>query len=339
MQKKYLVYISSTLDDLKAERQELVRIVWEMGAIPVTMDTFDMTNEDDRKVIYKMIECCDYFLNLTAHKGGAMIGKVISLELEYARAVRAGLPVLALVLDEKARWKDTKKEKDAGIKKALEAFKGKLENHSNDTWNNIADLKYKTMTLLNREMNLNPRRGWVPGNQAIEPYVANELCRVLQENEAMRKYAALEGTDIAGKVRENIKRVLKVLATNRIALSFYYIDGENWENTQKFRYLRLFRLLAPELLIPRTVAEISHFLGNILNPDLTKTKTIRKEYPTPSNTIKKIMADFTLLKLVRCSGSGENETWGMTEFGQEAFAAYRLRQMERPLARAKNSSA
>ena len=43
MLKKYLVYISSTQDDLRAERRELIRIVTEMGAIPITMDAFDIS--------------------------------------------------------------------------------------------------------------------------------------------------------------------------------------------------------------------------------------------------------------------------------------------------------
>ncbi|MCL2381567.1 MAG: DUF4062 domain-containing protein [Treponema sp.] len=338
MLKKYFVYISSTRDDLKAERRELVRVVLEMGAVPVVMDTFDITHEGERRIICKAIEECDYFLNLTAYMGGEAVGKISALEFEYSCAVRAGLPVLALVIGENARWKDSKKEKEASARKALEAFKNKLEGHAHDTWNTPGDIRCKALALLSREMNLNPRRGWVPSTLAVEPQIANELCRVLQENDALRRHVKLEGIDLAKKVRDQVKHALKVLAGNRISLSFYYIDGENWENTQKFRYVRLFRLLAPELTIPKTGAEISHFLGNILNPDLTKTKIVRKDYPTPSNTIKKIMADFTLLRLVKCSGSGDNETWGMTEFGKETFAAYRLRQMERPLVKAKEAA-
>jgi len=335
MVKKYLVFISSPQDDLKTERRELVKIVWEAGAIPVTLDAFDITQETDRRVICKTIEQCDYFFNLTAYKGGQGIGTASALELEYTQAVKSAVPVLALVIGETARWKNSKKEKDEAAAKALAAFKKKLENHAYDTWTNSADITGKALSLLSREMNLNPRRGWVPSTQAIEPEIANELCRLLQENETLRRHVQLEGVDAIKKVRDQIKQVLKMLSANRISLSFFYIDGENWENTQKFRYIRLFRLVAPELSIPKTGYEISHFLGNILNPDLTKTKVVRKEYPTPSNTIKKIMADFTLLKLVKCSGSADNETWGMTEFGKEVFAAYRVRQMKKPLAQAK----
>jgi hypothetical protein len=59
-------------------------------------------------------------------------------------------------------------------------------------------------------------------------------------------------------------------------------------------------------------------------------KTVRRDYPTPSNTIKKIMADFVLLKLAKCSRPGEDEEfWEITEYGKELYAAYRMRQLER----------
>ena len=331
MSKKYFVFISSTFEDLKAERRELIRIVSELGAVPVSMDAFDIAREDDRKIIRKAIEECDYFLNLTAYKRGAEAGKSFALELEYSWALKAGVQVLALVIGEKARWKASKKEKNAAAAKSLEAFKKRLQGHAHETWINLGDLKQKALVLLTREMNLNPRRGWVPSNLAVDASVANELSRLIRENEILRGQISMEGTDIVKEIREQIRHTLKILATNKISLSFYYVDGKNWENTKVFRHLRLFRLLVPELAVPKTTVYISHFLGNILNPDLAKA--IRKEYPTPSNTIKKIMTDFSLLKLVRCTGAaapngnGDNVVWELTEFGRETFALYRLRQM------------
>jgi hypothetical protein len=126
---------------------------------------------------------------------------------------------------------------------------------------------------------------------------------------------------------------MKVLALNRITLSFYYASGDNWENTRQFRYLRIFKLLAPELALGKSTAEISRFLGTVLNPDLDKA--VRKDYPTPSNTIKKIMADFSLLKLARCAngeaGSADDEIWEISEYGKELYSAYRMRQLEKVL--------
>ena len=338
MSKKYLIFISSTQDDLKAERRELARIVSELGSVPITMDAFDITKDEDRMIIYKAIEESDYFLNLTAYKGGEFVDKISALELEYTCAVKNKIPVLALIIGEKARWKESKKEKSPTAKKTLAALKKKLQEHTHDTWTNLGDLRQKALGLLTREMNLNPRRGWVPGTEAVEPSVANELCRLLRENEYLRSRMQLEGTDIIRKVREQIKHTLRVLAANRVSLNFYYTDGENWENTQVFRYLKVFRLLAPQLSTPKTTVEISHFLGNILNPDLART--VRKDYPTPSNTVKKVMMDFTLLKLVKCTPKlapnappVDDEDWELTEYGREVYAAYRIHHLEKSLAK------
>ena len=325
MYKKYFIYISSSRDDLKNERRDLIRIVTELGAIPVTMDAFDITNERDQIIIGKVIGECDYFLNLTAYKGGELVGKTSALETEYSMAIKAGVPVLALLIGEKARWKASKKEKDAAAAKALAAFKKKLASHVHDTWASSNEIGQKALSLLSREMNLNPRRGWVPSEMAVDASVANELARLIRENELLRSQFGTDGKDFMKKVRDQIEQTLKVLATNRIMLGFYYVNGENWENPKPFRYIKLFRLLAPELSTPKTAFDISHFLGNILNPDLGKT--VRKDFPTPSNTIKKIMADFVLLKLVKCTGLGDNEAWDLTEYGKETFAVHRLHQM------------
>jgi hypothetical protein len=329
MTKKYLVYISSSLDDLKSERRDLIKLAAETGAIPISMDAFDISDKNERRLIRKAIGECDYFLNLTAHKCGTLLGKTFAQEAELSWAEKCGVPVIALVIDEKARWKTSKRETSPELVKALEAFKKRLLSHSAETWTSQADLRQKAQGLLIQSFNLNPRRGWVPGSEAIDPSVANGLSRLIMENESLKNQIRMEGGSMVSRVRERMKRALKMLAVNKLSLSFWYSPGENWENTTRFRYLKLFRLLSPELSPPKTTAEISRFLGNILNPDLNKT--VRKDYPVPSNTVKKLMADLALLKLVRCRGGGE--AWEMTEYGKETYAAYRLHHLKRAVAK------
>jgi hypothetical protein len=328
MTKKYHIFIGSTLDDLKNERRTLPRIIMELGHIPVTADYFDMANKNDQLLIKKNLEECDYFISLLAHKF-SLPGEKSPMETEYAWAVKKGIPVIALIIDEKARWKAAKKEQDAEALKKLEDFKKKLAAHTHDTWLNSSDLGQKAQSLLIQEMNLNPQAGWVYATQAIDPSVANELSRLSSENKDLKRQIKLESGEIRVKLREQMKHALKVMALNKVSLSFYYTPGENWENTRKFRYLRLFKLLAPELSLGKTPGEISRFLGNVLNPDLEKA--VRKDYPTPSNTVKTIMADFALLKLVKRSGQpgGDDEVWEITEYGKEVYSAYRMRQLER----------
>jgi hypothetical protein len=332
MPKKYLVYIGSALDDIKNERRELFRLVMDFGAIPVSADYLDSDDENSPALLKKTIGECDYFIALIAHR------YCEPLEAEYAQALKSGVPVIGLVIDEKARWKGAKKETDPEIIRKMDDFKaelqsgGSLRKGRHGTWLNTAELRQKAQNLLIQEINLDPRPGWVPGEAAANPSVANELARLSNENEELRRRLRMESGELQTRLREQIKHCLKVLALNRVDISFYYTPGENWENSRKFRYLRIFNVLAPELSLGKTTAELSRFLGNVLNPDLDKT--VRKDYPTPSNTVKKIMADFSLLKLVKYAGGaveggGDNEVWEITEYGKEIYAVYRMRQLEK----------
>ena len=328
---KYHIFIGSTLDDLKNERKEIPRIIMELGHIPVTAEYLDSTAKNYDKLLEKIIEECDYFIAVIAHKYAPKGVKISPLESECNIAYRKNVPIISLIIDEKARWKATKKEKEPGLVKKVEDLKKRLRPGISDTWLNSTDLCQKLQSLLIQQINLAPRNGWVRADQAIAPSVANELSRLSTENEQLRHQIKIESGEIITKLRAQMKNAFKVLALNKVMLSFYYASGDNWENSRRFRYLRIFKLLVPELAIGKTTAEISRFLGTVLNPDLDKP--VRKDYPTPSNTIKKIMADLSMLKLVRCvkknEGSSDDETWETTEYGKELYSAYRMRQLKK----------
>lgn len=328
---KYHIFIGSTLEDLKNERREVPRTIMELGHIPVMAEYLDSEAKNYDQMLAKTIEDCDYFVAIIAHKYAPAGKKICPLETEYNIAVKKNIPVISLIIDEKARWKASKKDKESASIKKLDDFKKRLRGGACDTWLNSTDLCQKMQSQLIMQMNLAPQGGWVRSDQAVVPSVANELSRLSTENEQLRRQIKIDGGEIVAKLREQMKNALKVLALNKVTLSFYYAAGENWENSRQFRYLRIFKLLVPELSVGKTTSEVSRFLGTVLNPDLEKS--VRKDYPTPSNTIKKIMADFSLLKLVRCMNdeeSGEDEVWEVTEYGKELYSAYRMRQLEKP---------
>jgi len=335
---KYHIFIGSTLDDLKNERKELIRIVMELGHIPVIADYLDSDARSYLKILQKVIEECDYFVALVAHKYSAADGKVSPLISQCSTAAKKGIPVLALVIDEKARSKPAKKEKDPALIRKLNDFKTRLQEGPCETWLNVPDLCQKAQSLLVQELNVNARPGWVRAEKLIDPTVANEISRLSSENNALRHQVILDDNAAVNKLRDQLKQALRVLALNKVTLSFYYASGDNWENSRQFRYMRIFKLLVPELALGKNTAEISRFLGTVLNPDLDKT--VRKDYPTPSNTIKKIMADFSMLKLVKCineeEGTAGEEIWEITEYGKELYSAYRMHQLEKALVKKPN---
>jgi len=330
---KYHIFIGSTLDDLKNERKELPRIIMELGHIPVMADYLDDTARNYAELLQKTIEECDYFIALIANKYSDADGKALPLVAQSSIAAKKGIPVLALIIDEKVRSKPAKKEKDPALVLKLDDLKAKLREGPYAAWTNSPDMCQKAQSLLVQELNINARPGWVRAEKIIDATVANELSRLSSENDALRRQVKIDSGALVSKLRDQLKQAMKVLALNKITLSFYYASGDNWENSRQFRYIRIFKLLVPELALGKNTAEISRFLGTVLNPDLDKT--VRKDYPTPSNTIKKIMADFSMLRLVRCTTEEEvaagNEIWEITEYGKELYAAYRMRQLEKVL--------
>jgi hypothetical protein len=336
---KYHIFIGSTLDDLKNERKEIPRIIMELGHIPVTAEHLDISAKNYDKLLEKIIEECDYFIVVVAHKYAGKGENTSALEAEYNIACKKNIPVISLIIDEKARWKASKKEKDPALIKKVDEFKKKLLLGISDTWLNSPELCQKLQSMLIIQMNVAPQSGWVRANKAVIPSVANELARLSEENLLLKKQVKTETGEVITRLRQQMKNALKVLALNKIMLSFYYASGKDWENSRKFRYLRIFKLLVPELEVGKTTAEISRFLGTVLNPELDKP--VRKDYPTPANTVKKIMADLSLLKLVKCANKnesslskpgaakGEDEVWEITEYGKELFSAYRMRQLEK----------
>jgi hypothetical protein len=340
---KYHIFVGSTLDDLKNERREIQRIIMELGHIPVSAEYLDSTSKNYKKLLEKTIEECDFFIAVIANMYAPKGAKISPLEIECNIAEKNNLPVISFIKEEKtrktargtARSTAAQKGKGAGFEKKLEAFKKRLGKGISETWLNPADLCRKLQSQLVQQINLLLRNGWVRADQIFAPSVANELSRLSTENEQLRHQIKIDSNDIVARLRIQMKNTFKVLAVNRVILSFYYESGDKWENNRSFRYLRIFKLLVPELVVGKNTEEISRFLGAALNPE--PGKTVRKDYPTPLNTVKKITADLSLLKLFRCKnnneGSNETDIWEITEYGRELYSAYRMRQLNKALGR------
>jgi len=346
---KYHIFIGSTYDDLKNERREIQRIIMELGHIPVSAEYLDSASKNYKKLLEKTIEECDFFIAIIANMYAPKGAKTSALETEYNIADKNNIPVISFIKGEKAQGaarstagKKThsaarstagKKEKGAGSDKKLEALKKRLGKGTTETWLDSKDLCQKLQNQLVQQINLTLRNGWVRADQTFAPSVANELSRLSTENEQLRHQVKFDRNEIVTRLREQMKNTFKVLALNKIILSFYYASGEKWENNRNIRYLRIFKLLAHELAVGKTTSEISRFLGAALNPD--PGKPVRKDYPIPPNTIIKIITDLSLLKLVRCVSknerSGDNDIWEITEYGRELYSAYRMRQLNKAL--------
>jgi hypothetical protein len=61
MEKRYQVFVSSTYEDLKVERQEVMHALLEQECIPSGMELFPAASEDQWTLIKEVIDDCDYY--------------------------------------------------------------------------------------------------------------------------------------------------------------------------------------------------------------------------------------------------------------------------------------
>ena len=161
---KYQVFISSTYDDLKVEREAVIKAVLEMGHIPVGMEMFSAADEEQWRIITRQIDQSDYYVVIVAHRYGAIVkqlGGISDTEREYDYAVSQKIPVLGFIIDDKASWPAERMDRDSAAIKALSRFKTKAKRRPVGFWTTTEDLYARTSIALTKAFVNSPRPGWI----------------------------------------------------------------------------------------------------------------------------------------------------------------------------------
>lgn len=185
--RKFQIFISSTYTDLIEERPAVTEVILSMGHIPVGMELFAASNEDQWSYIKKRILEVDYYLVIIAERYGSEAPDGLSYtEMEYRFATDHGVPLAALLLHSAARAQWPSGKIDFEKRKKVDDFRALCQQRLVDYWSDAGTLTTKTMLALNNLVSTYPRRGWIAGDQAISPQLAAELARLSEENARLR---------------------------------------------------------------------------------------------------------------------------------------------------------
>ena len=179
MKKKYSVFISSTFLDLESERETIRKLVIDMGYIPLGMESFPATNEEQFRYIQKVIDDCDYYILVIGGRYGSISDDGISYtEKEYDYAISKNKVVLAFVHESPGDFPAKVLDKDPELKLQLDAFRNKATNgRVVKFWNDKDQLGYQAMTSLHQAVDNYPSVGWVRGDFQNTPEVSEEFRR------------------------------------------------------------------------------------------------------------------------------------------------------------------
>lgn len=326
MKIKYQIFVSSTFEDLKEERELVIKAILEMGHIPVGMEMFSAGDEEQWKLIQRQIDDCDYYIVIMAHRYGSLDGKIGYTEKEYDYACSKGIPTLGFVISEKVEWPISKGDTDPEKKLKLDSFKIKIKKKLINYWVNKEDLYGKVSISLMKQFAANPGVGWIKANEIVGSEVLTELSRLSKENSNLRTEIDELSQKFILEEANKYSKIISTLNNHKITIRFFYEGGEDWEDEKTFDFLQIFKLIAPELMVEKSTQNTAYYFGIMKKPN--KDREIRDLYPIPSNTMKSIFADLVVLGLVKPSDKKHsikdlNEYWTITEEGKIVFKEIR----------------
>lgn len=196
MDKKYQIFISSTYEDLKDQRDQAVKSILLMGHLPVGMEMFNAADDTQWEIIKGHIDNSDYYVVILAYRYGSEDATGVSYtEKEYDYALEKGVPCLGFVIDSNADWSPKLMAQGEQANKLL-AFKEKIKSRMVNFWTNSDNLSLKITASLAQAFNTKPRTGWVRANEVMtSPLVAEELSRLSKRNEELTAQLALQKSD------------------------------------------------------------------------------------------------------------------------------------------------
>ena len=315
---KYQIFISSTYEDLKEAREQIIKAALEMGHIPVGMEMFSAADEEQWRIIARQIDQSDYYVVIVAHRYGSVVDGVSYTEKEYDYAVSQGIPVIGFIIDSTGAWPADRMETDTKKKRALDQFKAKVKRKPVGFWSSSDELHGKFSIALIKLTNTNPRPGWIRASEVAGPEVLTELSRLSSENADLRKQLAeiAQGPDTTHLAQGD----------DLVEVPFKYSDKEG---VLKTTWNDLFRVVGQTSLRDPAQYHIEQSIKGLINEELRSTDKYPSSdyFPKFEEGLEKIKIQFVALNLIeiqRINRGGQNNLvtphWILTTYGKKVIA-------------------
>lgn len=232
MEKKYQVFISSTYEDLKEERKNVIETLLMIDCIPAGMEAFCAADEEQFEYIKKVIDLCDYYVLIIGKRYGSIspiTGKSYT-EMEYDYAKSKNIPIFVFPVNN-----NVKMQEDEHVSE-LKAFREKAYGKTmGATWRNADELGKKVAISLEKAIKKNDRPGWIR----------------LDEGESLDSTSSVR--DETGMTELPFKDEKIVVPYRDSVLSDWFSDG-----SKETTWGELFEIIAPMLAERVTSSQVAN---------------------------------------------------------------------------------
>jgi len=195
--KKLQVFVSSTYNDLKEERQAAVEAILTAGHIPAGMELFTAGDQSQMQVIKRWIDESDVYLLILGGRYGSIepTSQKSYIHLEYEYALEKDKPLFAVVIDEQYLQEKAKKS-SGNIREIIEGdnpqklkeFRALVLTRLVKFWNDQRDIQLAIHTTMREFSERSDVNGWIPANEAVNTGPAlEEIARLTKENTELRQ--------------------------------------------------------------------------------------------------------------------------------------------------------
>jgi hypothetical protein len=161
MDKRYQVFVSSTYEDLKEERQEIIQALLELDCIPAGMELFPAADEDQWTLIKKVIDDCDYYIVIVGGRYGSLSSSGISYtQMEYEYAVMQNKPVIGFIHKNPESIPAGKTERTEEGRAKLDSFRKLVQKKMCKHWSTPAELGSAVSRSVVKLIKNHPAVGW-----------------------------------------------------------------------------------------------------------------------------------------------------------------------------------
>ena len=229
MEKRYQVFVSSTCEDLREERQEVMQALIELDCIPSGMEQFPAENEDQWTLIQGVIDDCDYYVVIIGGRYGSIGPTDISYtQLEYEYAVSQNKPIIAFLHKDPESLPANKCEKTEGGRKKLEEFRDLAQKKICRYWTSPTELGFVVSRSLIKLIKARPAVGWVRADLLPDPSASKEILRL---SEGVEEFENTPGTLLPGT--EHLSQGKETITLNIVFEIFE--EAGSWVPFKKIR--------------------------------------------------------------------------------------------------------
>lgn len=342
MEVKYQVFVSSTYKDLQDERQEVMQALLELDCIPVGMELFPATDDDQWTLIKRLIDDCDYYILIVGGRYGSVNSEGISYtQMEYEYAIAKEIPIISFLHKSPEKIAVGKSESEKALKKKLENFRDLVQQKMCKYYESPVELGSVVSRSLVRLTKDKPQPGWVKATYLPSEDSTKEILELTKQVEHLKielektKTKAPEGTELLSQGNDKIK-----LNFSFVAKGDWRIGNESYISTTELTWNEIFGEISPLMIDECSEPPLRNKINEIIrNKEFTKlAKQVKKDERVPSSfsikdtdyqTIKIQLRALNLMtESIRKRGVRDTTTyWTLTPFGDTVMT--RLRAIKR----------